>query len=156
MAQVDQLELWMLLNFAKVKNGMKSWTEKLNEDKQPVKKHIDKAFAGMPAGCLMYISTPQEIDGYIRQLKPGQFIDGKQLRAELATKHQAEYTCPVTTGIFLRIVAEAAFEALNKGSKMTDITPFWRAIEAQSPLAKKLACGTQFIEEIRQVELNRK
>lgn len=131
---------------------MKSWSDKLAEPKQPVKKHIEKSFAGMPAGCLMYISTPQEIDHQLRQLQPGQFIDGKQLRARLASRNGAEYTCPVTTGIFLRIVAEAAFEKFNQQADMTGITPFWRAVAPSTPLAKKLACGQQFIQELRAAE----
>ncbi|WP_223789290.1 hypothetical protein [Marinicella meishanensis] len=128
---------------------MKSWTEKLAQAKVPLKKHIDKAFAGMPAGCLMYISTPQEINAFVRQLRPGQLILPKQLRAQLAKDHAADHTCPVTTGIFLRIVAEAALEELAQTQNLSAITPFWRAIDANSPLAKKLSCGPEFIADLQ-------
>ncbi len=131
---------------------MKSWRDKLAENKQAVKKHIEKGFAGMPAGCLMYISTPQEIDHCVRQLKSGEFIDNQHLRAILASRNGAEYTCPVTTGMFLRIVAEAAFEKFNKQGDMTGITPFWRAVTPGTPLARKLACGQPFIAAQRAAE----
>ena len=134
--------------------GMKSWTEKLQADKQPIKKHIDKAFAGMPAGCLMYISTPQEIDAYVNAIPHGKQVNAAKIRADLAHKNGADHTCPVTTGIFLRIVAEAAFEALNDNQKVDQITPFWRAIEVGSPLAKKLTCGQQLLVDLQQSEQN--
>ncbi len=131
---------------------MKTWTEKLQQEKQPIKKHIDKSFAGMPAGCLMYISTPQEINDFVNNIEFGKVVTPPEMREALAQTHEAEYTCPVTTGIFLRIVAEAAFEALNNNQKIDQVTPFWRAIEAGSPLAKKLTCGNQFIVDLQQAE----
>lgn len=132
----------------------KSWTEKLSQAKEPITKRIDKAFAGMPAGCLMYISTPQEINTYVRNLRPGQLVFPKQLRAQLAQAHAADHTCPVTTGIFLRIVAEAALERLSETKNIGDITPFWRAIDVNSPLAKKLSCGPEFIADLQTQEAN--
>jgi hypothetical protein len=60
----------------------------------------------MPAGALMYISTPQEIDQYIKLIPHGQSLTVQQMRDDLAIKYQADCICPLTTGIFLRIVAE--------------------------------------------------
>ncbi len=141
---------------------MKSWQEKLNSDKPSQRKRIAKAFAGMPSGTLMYISTPMEIDAYVRKLRKGRFVTQKKLREDLATKNNAEATCPVTTGIFLRIVAEAAFEAHQaresgndnaaRARKPRTMTPFWRVIEPDSKLAAKLACGAAFIEQRRKQE----
>ncbi len=137
---------------------MKSWQEKLHSDKPSQRKRIDKAFAGMPSGTLMYISTPLEIDAYVRKLRKGRFVTQKKLRDDLAQTNNAEATCPVTTGIFLRIVAEAAFEADPAGGpqaapgrtrKPRRMTPFWRVIEPDSKLAAKLACGRAFIEQQR-------
>ena len=131
---------------------MKSWREKLAEEKTPISKTIDKKFAGIPAGATMYISTPQEIDRYVRSIKRGKTKSPQDMRAELAAGGGAEYTCPVTTGIFLRIVAEAAFEELQAGKAVTRITPFWRVIEPDSNLAKKLSFGTDLIRERRSIE----
>jgi len=128
---------------------MLSWTEKLMQTKKPIKKQIEKAFAGMPAGCLMYISTPQEINEYVNQLPPGVIKPVQEIRSELAQAHGADHTCPVTTGIFLRIVAEAALEALAQQQNLNQITPFWRAIEVESALAKKLSCGPEFLIDLQ-------
>ena len=69
----------------------------------------------------------------------------EQIRKDLAAANNAAYTCPVTTGIFLRIVAENAFEEYQKGKALNKITPFWRAMSVKSPSAKKLTFGMQFL-----------
>jgi hypothetical protein len=129
-----------------------TWTQKLQCSKPAVIKTLDKAFADMPEGSRMMIASPEIIDRYVRNLTPGQFITPKELRADLADSHKAEHTCPVTTGIFLRVVAEAAWEQHLAGVPMKDITPFWRVIEPESPLAGKLACGLEFIRTQRSSE----
>ena len=130
---------------------MQSWTEKLNCSKAPIKKRLEKSVARMPAGALMYISTPQEIDAYIRQIPRGQGVSVQQMRVDLANRNKADCTCPLTTGIFLRIVAEAAFETINGGSS-ADTTPFWRVIEPKSSIVKKLSFDGVFIQQMRDEE----
>ena len=85
------------------------------------------------------------IDEYIQHIGFGKRIDTKTLRKDLALEHNADYTCPVTTGIFLRIVAEANYEKLQQGISLKEITPFWRVIEPNSALAKKLTFGQEFL-----------
>ncbi|MCC5928875.1 MAG: hypothetical protein JJU28_06490 [Cyclobacteriaceae bacterium] len=67
-------------------------------------------------------------------------------------EHGADYTCPVTTGIFLRIVAEAAYEELQNGKNQEEIIPFWRVIDPKSALAKKLSFGQELLLEMREKE----
>ncbi len=128
----------------------KSSLEKLNEKLQTQVKRIEIDFADIPAGSNMLIPTPQIIDSYINQIGYGKRINPKIMRKDLALAHHADYTCPVTTGIFLRIVAEANYEKLLQGMNATEITPFWRVIEPNSPLAKKLTFGQEFI--LKQLE----
>lgn len=123
----------------------KTWIEKLNEKKEPHIKQIKTDFADIPAGSNMFIATPQLIDNYIKKIGFGKCIDTKTLRKYLALEHDADYTCPVTTGIFLRIVAEANHEKLQQGLSLENITPFWRVIEPNSALAKKLTFGQAFL-----------
>lgn len=125
----------------------KTWIEKFEEDKAPQVKHLDKDFADMPAGSKMLIASPKIIDQYIRTIGKGKKINLKSLRSDLALEHRAEYTCPVTTGIFLRIVAEANYEKWLQGSPLESITPFWRVIDPNSSLAGKLSFGKEFLEE---------
>jgi len=131
----------------------KSWLDKLNENKEPKIKRIDIDFADIPAGSNMFIATPKLIDQYINEIGVGKRIDLKTLRKDLAIEHNADYTCPVTTGIFLRIVAEANYEKLQQGKHLEEITPFWRVIEHNSALAKKLTFGQDFLLE--QIEKER-
>ena len=131
----------------------KTWLDKLNETKEPKIKRIDIDFADIPAGSNMLIATPKIIDNYIQEIGVGKRIDTKTLRKDLALAHNADYTCPVTTGIFLRIVAEANYEKLQQGKNVEEITPFWRVIEPNSVLAKKLTFGQDFL--LQQIEKER-
>jgi ABC-type uncharacterized transport system ATPase subunit len=128
----------------------KTWLDKLNEKKEPKIKRIDFDFADIPAGSNMFIATPKLIDEYIQEIGIGKRLDIKTLRKDLAIEHNADYTCPVTTGIFLRIVAEANYEKLQHGKRVEEITPFWRVIEPKSALAKKLTFGQEFL--LQQIE----
>jgi hypothetical protein len=127
----------------------KSWVEKYQTNSQPQVKRIEKAFADIPQGGLMLIATPQIIEDYLKEIPPGKTVKISTLRQDLALEHQAEYTCPLTTGIFLRIVAEANYEALAKGKTLEQIAPFWRVIDEKMPLSQKLSFGTDFIKERR-------
>jgi ABC-type uncharacterized transport system ATPase subunit len=131
----------------------KTWLDKLNETKEPKIKRIDIDFADIPAGSNMLIATPKIIDNYIQEIGVGKRIDTKTLRKDLAIAHNADYTCPVTAGIFLRIVAEANYEKLQQGKHVKEITPFWRVIEPKSVLAKKLTFGQDFL--LQQIEKER-
>lgn len=130
----------------------KTWNEKLHAPKEPQVKRLDKAFADMPEGCMMLIATPAIIDEYIRQIPKGKAVDMLTLRNDLARTFHAEKTCPLTTGIFLRIVAEAAYEQHLQGTALSRITPFWRVISEKTPLAKKLSVGAEVVKELRRKE----
>ena len=129
-----------------------TWNDKLRCSKASEVKRLDKAFAGMPEGSRMLIASPAILDEYVRAIPQGRTVSVKSMRDELADRHRAEHTCPVTTGIFLRIVAEAAWERHLTGESLESLTPFWRVIEPDSPLAAKLACGTDFIAKQRAKE----
>lgn len=137
---------------AKTTAKRKTWQEKLHVDKEAEVKKNDVDFADIPAGSKMLIATPLILDAYIRKIPKGHFIHIKQIRKDLAADYKAEYTCPVTTGIFIRIVAEAAYEEYEKGKSLNKITPFWRAVNAKSPSAKKLSFGIKFLQDMQKKE----
>lgn len=130
----------------------KTWVEKRDNGKEPIVKKLDTDFADMKAGEKMLIATPGLIDAYIRDIPKGKQSGIAQLRKDLAATWHADTTCPVTTGIFLRIVAEAAYEEWQVGKKLEKITPFWRMIPTDAPTAKKLSFGTAFLEKMRKKE----
>ena len=130
----------------------KTWQEKFNSTKKPTVKTIDKRFADLPEGTKMFIASPKLIDDYINEIPEGVSVNLKTMRLDLALEHQADNSCPVTTGIFLRIVSEVATEKFNKTNKIDNITPFWRVVDSRMPIAKKLSCGLDFIKTQREKE----
>lgn len=132
---------------------MKTWSDKLQCGKRPHTKRLEIDFAGMKAGSLMYISTPLEVDQYVRGIPYGLIVSPKVMRDDLAKRNGADHTCPVSTGIFLRIVSEAALEKYKKINCITEISPFWRIVAPDSDLAKKLNCSPEFIIAQRESEI---
>ena len=130
----------------------KTWTQKLDQ-KTPAKiVQLDREYAGVPMGGDLFVPTPRIVEAYIRKIPKGVSVTPQTLRKDLATEHKADGTCPLTTGIFLRIIAEAAYEQYLAGKTLKDLAPFWRVIELQSPTAKKLSFGTDFLIEQRAKE----
>ncbi len=113
---------------------------------------LRKPFGGMKAGERLVISTPAEIDGYVRMLPPGAAQRVADMRREIASRYSAGGCCPVTSSIFLRIVAERALLQMENGQ--ADAAPFWRTIEPESPLAGKLSCGRDWVAARRAAEAN--
>jgi hypothetical protein len=135
-----------------VPRAAKTWADK-KRAKPPHTVTLDKDFAGVPAGSRLLISCPMELEDYLKTHVPyGTTKEIQQVRRELAVLHGADATCPVSTAIFLRTVAEAAWDEMGAGKATTDVAPFWRVIDPKSPLAKKLRAGVQWIEQQRLAE----
>jgi hypothetical protein len=130
--------------------AQKTWKEKYLTTSEPEIKIITRKFADIPEGASMLIATPKIVEEYIQHIPKGRTSTIQTMRKDLAAEFHAEYTCPVTSGIFLRIVAEKVYEEYREGKKK--ITPFWRMIDPNSPAAKKLTFGTDFIHTKRQEE----
>ena len=81
----------------------------------------------------MYISTPKEIEEVIQTVPKGTYYN-KLIARKLAKKHDADYTCPLTTGIFTAIIANAV-EENSKGLK--ELTPYWRVLKGKGILYDK-------------------
>ncbi len=130
----------------------KSWEEKFHNGKKPIVKRIDKKFADIPEGANMLIASPQVIADYLKQIPKGYETDIKKIRTDLANEYGAEYTCPVTTAIFLRTVSEYAHEQLETGTPDSAIPPFWRAMGPKSKVLGKLTFGKDFVQQKRKEE----
>jgi hypothetical protein len=128
------------------------WRKRFGDDKQPKRVVLDTDFAGIRAGSTLYVSTPGVIANYVAKIPPGEVREIRRLRNELARRNDADATCPVTTAIFLRVVAEAAWDDLQDGMTIDRVVPFWRAIEPGSPIAKRLRCGAEWIRAMREAE----
>lgn len=109
-------------------------------------------FAGIRAGSRLLIASPDILVRYLMQIPSGETRTIQRLRNELARRHRADATCPVTTAIYLRAVAESAWEDLAAGVDRDAVPPFWRVIEPGSPIAKRLSCGNAVLERERAFE----
>jgi len=131
----------------------KSWTEKLNVNKDPKVIRMEESFSDIPADSMMLVATPALVDDYIRKIPKGKIVDMKTLRKDLAADFHADNSCPLSTAIFVRIAAEAAFEQFISGKKPEEITPFWRVIQPGSKMASKLTFGEDFLKKQIKAEL---
>jgi len=111
----------------------KTWREKLHTKQEP--RVVDG-----PKGRML-IPRPLDVDALMRKVKKGKLATVNQLRERLAKEHGADLTCPLVTGIFLRIAAEAAEEDLRQGAKQ--ITPYWRVVRMDGSLNERFPGGTE-------------
>jgi len=72
---------------------------------------------------LMYISSPREIAEIIKTIPLGKVMTTKQIVAKLTEKHKVDFTCALTTGIFIGVIANYV-EEMN----LSDI-PYWRVVK---------------------------
>jgi len=92
-------------------------------------------------GRLVLVPTPLDTDAVIRKVPKGKLISVNQIRAILAKKFKADSTCPMTVGIFLRIISEFAEEQRQEGKKR--ITPYWRVVKVDGSLNPKFPGGVK-------------
>ena len=127
--------------------------ERLNKAKSPKVVILEKDFAGIRAGSSMFVATPKIVDEFINKMPYGRFITMPELRADLAIEYDCDATCPVSTAIFLRVVAEEALEQLEQGATTADITPFWRVVAPGDKVSARLPIDQKWLEARRQEEL---
>ena len=127
--------------------------ERLNKAESPKVVILEKDFAGIRAGSSMFVATPKIVDEFINKMPQGRFVTMPELRADLAIEYDCDATCPVSTAIFLRVVAEAALEHLEQGATTADITPFWRVVAPGDKVSARLPIDQKWLEARRQEEL---
>jgi hypothetical protein len=127
----------------------KSWVSKRDVAREPKRVPLKTARRAVPGGAMLLIPTPGIIDDYIRAIPYGQTRSIPQMRKELANDYGAAVTCPMSTGKFIRMVAEAALE-----EGVLRSTPLWRLIEPDCRIAQRLLCGPGFISRMRRKERN--
>lgn len=116
-----------------------SWRAKLHKPMQPKLVPISDGLAKRLGHGMMVIPTALELDAMIRKIPFGKVSTLAQVRKRLAKWHNVEVACPLVTGIFLKIVAEAAEEDRLEGK--SEITPYWRVVRDDGRLNAKLPGG---------------
>ncbi len=107
----------------------------------PQIKEAPPAWAERYGGRRMLIPTPRMVAEVIRKIPRGKVMTMGQLRHQLAAQASADFACPLTTGIFLRIVAEADEEARREGRP--PIAPYWRVVKDDGSLHPKFPGGAE-------------
>src|SRR5256712_13977437 len=116
------------------------WREKMERPQEPKLVPVPPKMSRFGKG-MMLIPTPKLVDAVIRKVPRGKLITVGAIRKKLAAEYGADVTCPLTTGIFIRIAAEAAEEARAQGTKR--ITPCWRVVRDNGELTPKFPGGVR-------------
>jgi alkylated DNA nucleotide flippase Atl1 len=123
----------------------KTWKEQLHDGKKfpkilklepkfPCYRALEKM--GAKPEDSVVLAPPLDVDAVMRQVPKGQLITLRGICEQLATKHQTQYCCTLTTGIFVNIVANAAEE-------MQRDVPYWRTIKNDGQLNDKYPGGSK-------------
>ena len=76
------------------------------------------------------------------QVPEGKLITVREIREFLAKKHNAEFTCPMTAGIFISLAAQASCERDH------DRIAFWRTLKSDGELNPKYPGGIEYQKEM--------
>ena len=115
------------------------WRDKLAKEQEPKIIPVPPKWRSRYGDGTMLIPRPLDVDALIRKVPKGRLLAQSNMRAELARDGGADHACPLCTGIFVRIAAEAAEEAAADGVKR--ITPWWRVVRDDGTLLEKCPGG---------------
>ena len=97
----------------------KSWREKLADSKGlPKTGKVEGKMSTRWGTGTMVIPAPAEVDEIMRKVPKGKLTTINEIRSALARKHRVDVGCPITTGIFAWIAANAAHEAAAEGHRV--------------------------------------
>jgi hypothetical protein len=120
----------------------KSWSEKLKDNKGlPKIERITAKMSRRWGTGTVVIPAPMEVDEIMRRVPEGKLITINEIRAALARKHKATIGCPITTGIFAWVAANAAEERRQDGERET--TPYWRTLKTGGLINEKYPGGVE-------------
>lgn len=95
---------------------------KIVSDEKTIKKY---------GGTRMFFAPPTYYDGLIKTVPFGKLLTVGQLREYLAKNNGADFTDPMTAGIFVNIAAWASYQ------RSENITPYWRILKSNGKLNGK-------------------
>lgn len=97
-------------------------------------------------GSRMYFAPPIDYDRIMRQIPLGKVITIEKIREYFAKQSKADFTEPITAGIFVSIAAWASHQ------RSEDKTPYWRTLKANGELNPKYPGGITAQKEKLEVE----
>jgi hypothetical protein len=75
----------------------------------------------------------------MKRVPKGKLTTINEIRRKLAKKYKTTTACPIVTGIFAWISANAAEEDIKDGRKK--VTPYWRTIKSDGKINEKYPGG---------------
>nr|WP_326185418.1 methylated DNA-protein cysteine methyltransferase [uncultured Oscillibacter sp.] len=97
-------------------------------------------------GTKMFFAPPAAYDALMKTVPCGKVITVGALRAYLAVSNRADFTDPITAGIFVSIAAWASEQ------RREDPTPYWRTLKANGELNPKYPGGAEAQKEKLEAE----
>lgn len=97
-------------------------------------------------GSRMYFAPPEDYDKAMKQVPYGKIITAGAIREYFAEINQADFTDPMTAGIFISIAAWASHQ------RMEDKTPYWRTLKTKGELNPKYPGGIKAQREKLEAE----
>jgi hypothetical protein len=116
-----------------------SWRAKLEKPQEPRIVDVPPRMQRQCGTGTMLIPRPLDVDALIRTVPRGKLVTVNQIRERLASENGADVTCPLTTGIFIRLASEAAEEDRQAGK--STVTPYWRVLREGGRLNDKFPGG---------------
>lgn len=97
-------------------------------------------------GRRMYFAPPLDYDAVMRRIPKGKVITVGDIRTYFAKRNDADFTDPITAGIFCSIAAWASFQRTD------DKTPYWRTLKNNGELNPKYPGGVEEQKKLLEAE----
>lgn len=97
-------------------------------------------------GSRMYFAPPIEYDKLMKRVPRGRVTTVGAMREYFARLNGADFTEPITAGIFVSIAAWASYQ------RTKDETPYWRTLKANGELNRKYPGGIEAQREKLEAE----
>ena len=94
----------------------------------------------------MYFAPPMDYDAAMRRVPCGKLTTVGDIRAYFAKQSGADFTEPITAGIFVSIAAWASYQ------RGENETPWWRTLKANGELNPKYPGGAEAQKEKLEAE----
>lgn len=115
---------------------------KNNKDMPKIQIVTDLKTIKQYGGNKMFFAPPLYYDELMKKVPKGKLITVKEMRDYLAKQNGADFTDPMTAGIFVQIVAWASFQ------RKSDITPYWRTLKTDGELNDKYPEGVELQKKL--------
>ena len=121
----------------------KSWSEKMQPEGLPKIVRLDEKQSKRLGGAkTMVVPHPRDVYEIMAQVPRRHLLTVPLLRQMLAGKYNTDTACPLTTGIFIWIAANASQEKADKG-EIPEPIPWRRTLKAKGELVAKYPGGIE-------------